>query len=57
MHHYAAPEGCDLDDVAAWHAANPGILGRYQAAFLHATRKRPRAEYARQISLPFVRST
>lgn len=26
VHHYAAPEGCDLDDVAAWHAANPGIL-------------------------------
>ena len=25
VHHYAAPEGCALDDPAAWHAANPGI--------------------------------
>ena len=25
VHHYAAPEGCAIDDEAAWHAANPGI--------------------------------
>ena len=25
VHHYAAPEGCKLDDPAAWDAANPGI--------------------------------
>ena len=25
VHHYHAPEGCALDDEAAWDAANPGI--------------------------------
>ena len=25
VHHYRAPEGCALDDEAAWDAANPGI--------------------------------
>ena len=25
VHHYAAPEYCDLDDESAWHAANPGL--------------------------------
>ncbi len=25
VHHYAAPPDCTLDDVNAWHAANPGI--------------------------------
>ena len=25
VHHYAAPEDCALDDVSAWHAANPGL--------------------------------
>ena len=25
LHLYRAAEGCDLDDPAAWHAANPGI--------------------------------
>ena len=25
VHHYRAPEGCELDDEAAWDAANPGI--------------------------------
>ena len=25
IHHYTAPEGCDLDDESAWHAANPGL--------------------------------
>ena len=25
VHHYRAPEGCPLDDEAAWDAANPGI--------------------------------
>ena len=25
VHHYAAPESCDLDDESAWHAANPGL--------------------------------
>ena len=24
-HEYAAPAGCDLDDEASWHAANPGL--------------------------------
>ena len=24
-HQFTAPEGCDLDDEAAWHAANPGL--------------------------------
>ena len=24
-HVYAAPDGCQLDDTAAWHAANPGL--------------------------------
>ena len=24
-HEYSAPAGCDLDDEAAWHAANPGL--------------------------------
>ena len=25
VHHYAAPAGCELDDVKGWHAANPGL--------------------------------
>ena len=25
VHHYAAAEDCDLQDEAAWHAANPGL--------------------------------
>lgn len=25
VHLYRAPDNCDLDDVAAWHAANPGL--------------------------------
>ena len=25
LHLYAPPDGCDLDDETAWHAANPGI--------------------------------
>ena len=25
VHHYAAPEGCSLDDEDAWRAANPGL--------------------------------
>lgn len=25
VHHYQAPEGCALDDEAAWHGANPGL--------------------------------
>ena len=25
VHHYAAPDGCDLDDLDAWRAANPGL--------------------------------
>lgn len=25
VHHYTAPDGCELDDRAAWHAANPGL--------------------------------
>ena len=25
VHHYFAPEGCALDDEAAWHASNPGL--------------------------------
>ena len=25
VHHYAAPENCELDDESAWHAANPGL--------------------------------
>lgn len=25
VHHYTAPEGCELDDRAAWRAANPGL--------------------------------
>ena len=25
VHHYTAPEGCELDDRAAWAAANPGL--------------------------------
>lgn len=25
VHHYTAPERCDLDDESAWHAANPGL--------------------------------
>ena len=24
-HQYTAPEGCELDDESAWHAANPGL--------------------------------
>ena len=29
IHHYAAPEDCDLQDEAAWRAANPGDCQRY----------------------------
>ena len=25
VHHYTAPEGCELDDESAWRAANPGL--------------------------------
>ena len=25
VHHYAAPDGCALDDPAGWYAANPGL--------------------------------
>ena len=31
IHHYAAPDDCDLDDEEAWHAANPGLLAGIKA--------------------------
>ena len=46
---YAAPEGCAIDDQAAWHAANPGIaagikqLG-YMANEVHRVRGAPSDE-------------
>ena len=27
VHHFAAPEDCEIDDVDAWYAANPGLGG------------------------------
>ena len=40
-HVYAAPDDCDLDDEAAWYAANPG-LGKIKSTGLHARRSRAR---------------
>ena len=45
VHHYTARDDCDLDDEAAWHAANPGLRAgiksidymRHQAARALAT--------------------
>ena len=45
IHHYTAPDDCDLDDEEAWHAANPGLQAgiksleymRYQSARVLAT--------------------
>ena len=33
-HVYAAPDGCALDDRAAWHAANPGLGSIKQLAYM-----------------------
>ena len=32
VHHYAAPDGCDVDDPDAWAAANPGIAAGIKSA-------------------------
>ena len=45
LHLYRAPEGCDLDDPAAWHAANPRHSGRDQEPGLHGGRKPARADH------------
>ena len=42
-HVYAAPDGCELDDVNAWHAANPGLrAGIKQLAYMRAEVERIR---------------
>ena len=42
-HVYAAPDGCPIDDVAAWHAANPGLqAGIKQVSYMHAEVERIR---------------
>ena len=42
-HVYAAPAGCALDDVDAWHAANPGLAcGIKQIAYMRAEVERIR---------------
>ena len=35
-HVFAAPDGCALDDTAAWHAANPGLGAIKQIAYMRA---------------------
>ena len=41
VHHYAAPESCDLDDESAWHAANPGLaVGIKSMTYMHDEARR-----------------
>ena len=43
IHHYAAPDDCDLDDPEAWEAANPGISA--------GIKQRPYMEHAARVAL------
>ena len=36
LHHYHAPEGCALDDEAAWDSANPGLAAGIKSPLIHA---------------------
>ena len=41
VHHYAAKEGCALDDRRAWHAANPGLrVGIKSLAYMESEARR-----------------
>ena len=39
-HHFAAPEGCAIDDESAWAAANPGLAAGIKQSGLYARRGR-----------------
>ena len=41
-HVFAAPDGCALDDTAAWHAANPGLATIKQLGYMRAEVERVR---------------
>ena len=40
VHHYRAPDGCALDDEAAWHEANPGMAAGIKSRAYMADRAR-----------------
>ena len=60
VHHYRAPEGCALDDEAAWDAANPGLACgiksrdymRVEAARVAVTRSDETSYRALDLNMP-----